>query len=66
MFKSEEEAVKWFKLAAEKGDARAQNAIGECYCLGEGVAEDETEAFEWYTKVAEQGNADAQDMLDNL
>ncbi len=54
------EAVKWYRKAAEQGNATAQNNLGVCYENGDGVAKDMKEAVKWYQKAAEQGNADAQ------
>ena len=57
------DAVKWYKMAAEQGDAEAQNALGACYKNGEGVEKDHAEAAKWYRKAAEQGHAKAQSSL---
>ena len=38
------EAVKWFRKAAEQGDADAQYNLGVMYANGEGVLKDEAEA----------------------
>jgi hypothetical protein len=54
------EAVKWYKKAAEQGDANAQIGLASCYFIGNGVTNDTTEAAKWIQKAAEQGNADAQ------
>lgn len=54
------EAVKWFKLAAEQGNADAQYNLGDCYFLGNGVEKDLKEAVKWYKLAAEQGSADVQ------
>ena len=54
------QAVKWFRKAAEQGDAAAQNNLGSCYYNGHGVTQDYYEAVKWYRKAAEQGDADAQ------
>ena len=54
------EAVKWFRKAAEQGNALAQNGLGNCYYAGKGVMRDYDEAVRWYRKSAEQGNALAQ------
>ena len=51
--KSADEAVKWFRKAADKGHAEAQFNLGGCYKRGEGVAKDLTEAARWYRKAAE-------------
>ena len=55
-----EEAVKWYRKAAEQGVAEAQFNLGVCYDNGEGVAQDKEEAVKWYRKAAEQGVAEAQ------
>ncbi len=55
-----EEAVKWFRKAAENGYADAQNRLGARYSNGQGVIKDEEEAFRWFLKAAEQGHSKAQ------
>jgi len=54
------EAVKWYRKAAEQGDAVAQDNLGKMYYDGTGVTQDYAEAVKWYRKVAEQGFASAQ------
>ena len=54
------EGLKWYRQAAEQGDAGAQYNLGVMYYYGEGVPEDDAEAVKWYRKAAEQGYADAQ------
>ena len=54
------EAVKWYRIAAEQGDAGGQNDLAYCYKQGYGVIQSYTEAVKWYHKAAEQGNAPAQ------
>lgn len=58
--KSDVEAVKWLRRAAEQGHALAQNDLGFMYTEGRGVTEDSVEAVKWYRKAAEQGYALAQ------
>ena len=58
-----EEAVIWYRKAAEQGDPRAQNNLGICYERGNGVAADLKAAVRWYRQSAEQGNAIAQGNL---
>ena len=58
------EAVRWFRLAAEQGDASAQNSLGFMYELGEGVPEDIVLAYMWYNLAAAQGNETAQSNKD--
>lgn len=57
------EAVKWFTLAAEQGNAEAQNYLGRCYQYGYGVDKDYKKAMQWYTRAAEQGESQAQSAL---
>ena len=54
------EAIKWFLIAAEQGNAKAQNDLGFCYDKGEGVSQNYEEAARWYRKAAEQGQVYAQ------
>ena len=63
MQKDYAEAVRWYRMAAEQGFAKAQYNLGKCCYLGRGVQQDYTEAVKWYKLAADQGNADAQYML---
>ena len=38
------EAMRWYRLAAEQGDAEAQRKLGNCYFAGRGVPRDYVEA----------------------
>jgi len=53
-------AVKWFRSAAEQGNADAQQALAEMLNMGYGVPENSVEAVKWTRKAAEQGNRQAQ------
>ena len=56
--KDEAEAVRWYKKAAEQGDAIGQANLGLMYERGAGgLTKDEAEAVRWYKKAAEQGDA---------
>ena len=59
------EAMKWYRLAAEQGNANAQNALGSYYEQGEVVPKDHAEAIKWFRKAAEQGHEIAQANLDS-
>ena len=48
------EAVKWYRKAAEQGNANAQKNLGVCYEKGLGVSKDQAEADKWFHKAAEQ------------
>ena len=54
------EAVKWYRKAAEQGNAPAQVNLGVRYNEGQGVPQDYAESVKWYRLAAEQGIADAQ------
>ena len=58
--KDDKTAVKWWKLAAEQGDASAQYYLGVMYDKGQGVPEDDKTAVKWYTLAAEQGSTTTQ------
>ncbi len=58
--------VKWYRRAAERGDAKAQYILGAAHDRGAGVAQDDAEALRWYRKAAEQGHAAAQSKLDEM
>ena len=57
------EAVKWFRKAAEQGNAKAQYILGVSLVNGQGVEQDEVEALKWIRKAAEQGISKAQYVL---
>ncbi len=58
--KDYKEAVKWYKMAANQGNARAQYNLGVCYKFGKGVEKDWKEAVKWCKMAADQGNSHAQ------
>ena len=58
--KDVQQAMAWYRKAAEQGVARAQYNLGVMYANGEGVPKDEQQAMLWYRKAAEQGVARAQ------
>jgi hypothetical protein len=53
-------AAKWYRLAAEQGDADGQFNTGLMHEIGQGVPQDFNAAVKWYRLAAEQGNASAQ------
>ena len=60
------ESVKWYKLAAEAGDAKAQFNLGVMYDEGKGIPQDDAEAVKWYRLAAEAGIAGAQCRLGRM
>ena len=63
MEKSDAEAIRWAKLAANQGHVLAQYNLGIIYSNGNGVAPDDTEAARWYELAAQQGYVLAQSSL---
>jgi len=57
------EAAKWWRKAADQGDAAAQSDLGWLYSSGQGVETNYAEAAAWYRKSAEQGNSNGQHWL---
>jgi len=54
------EGCRFYRLAAEQGNATAQSRIGTCYAWGLGMALDLPTAARYSRLAAEQGKADAQ------
>lgn len=54
------QALKWFKLAADKDHPVAQLHLGEMYAQGHGLPQDVSEGVRWYQLAAEQGHPKAQ------
>ena len=59
-------AIRWYKLAAENGDASAATTLGTCFEKGNGVQIDKSEARKWYLVAARKGNVLAQWLLGDL
>ncbi|MSP49519.1 MAG: sel1 repeat family protein [Alphaproteobacteria bacterium] len=53
-------ALKWLRLAAEKGEPNAQAQLAIRYDLGIGLAQSDADAFAWYARAARKGEANAQ------
>ena len=49
---SDKEAVRWYRQAANQGDAAAQFGLGVAYEYGEGVKQNNEEALRWYRLAA--------------
>jgi uncharacterized protein len=50
------EAVRWYRKAAEQGNAFAQQSLGKLYEAGEGVEQDSAEAYKWYNIASAHGD----------
>jgi TPR repeat protein len=53
------EAARWFRLAADQGEATAQGNLGALYHAGIGVPQDNAEAARWFRLAADQGHPNA-------
>jgi uncharacterized protein len=56
-------AMKWYRLAAQQGDATAQVTLALIYDKGRGVPQNDWQAVKWYGLAAEQGVVVAQKNL---
>lgn len=57
------EALKWYRLAADQDHGMAENNLGVMYANGWGVPQSDEEAFKWYRLASEHGVIDAQIVL---
>ncbi|MDB4130150.1 sel1 repeat family protein, partial [Amylibacter sp.] len=64
VLKDYNEAVKWFRLSAEQGNASAQNNLGVMYDTGKGVLQDNVTAHMWYNIASANGHEDAGEWRD--
>ena len=53
------DAVSWFRQAADRGDADAQNNLGFMFLYGRGVARDYVSAHLWFDLAASGGKTSA-------
>lgn len=60
------EAAKWYRKAAEQGNAPSQLMLGRLYFDGNGVTRNYVEAYLWYSLAAAQGLQAAKPPLDSL
>jgi len=58
-----QQALEWYRKAAEQGHAAAQFNLGMMYAQGRGVPRDDAEALNWIRQAAEGGDAGAQHNL---
>jgi hypothetical protein len=61
-----DEAIKWYRKAAEQGHCEAEYAMGMSYSYGIGVDANPAEAQKWYRKAAAQGHTKAKEALEQL
>ncbi len=53
--RNDEQAINWFRKAAEQGYADGQGMLGEMYRYGRGVEQNYEQVVYWFHKAAEQG-----------
>jgi hypothetical protein len=56
----DDEALKWYRKAAEQGHAKGQTSLGMKYESGSGVSKNATTAALWYSEAANAGDHRAQ------
>ena len=63
---SDEEAFKWYRLAAEAGLTQAQTSLAKMYAKGRGTGKDVVEAHRWYSIASGLGDSGAAFKRDSL
>jgi len=61
-----QEALGWYRMAADQGNVVAQMELGKIFEEGRGVAKDSYEALKWYRLAAEGGDSEAQTAMKRL
>ena len=49
------EAVRWWRKAAEQGDAQSQKSLGWAYSSGLGVEKNAAEGEKWFSQACRNG-----------
>jgi hypothetical protein len=57
------EAIKWYRKAANDGNADGQFTLGYCYFIGRDVNQNFPEAIKWFVLAANAGQPKAQMLL---
>lgn len=61
-----DEAVKWYRKAAEKGVVPAMHILANCYSTGNGVEQDFYEAAKWWKKEAALGTPEEKEKAKSM
>ena len=64
--RDDQQAAKWFQVAATKGSRDAEFALGYLYEQGRGVERDYRQAIQYYFAAAKQGQASAENNLGSM
>lgn len=59
----DEEALAYYRKAAQQGNAEGEFGVGAMYAAGEGVKRDPAEALKWFLRAAEKGHVLATKVL---
>jgi hypothetical protein len=59
-------ALRWYRIAADQGNAAAQYNLASMYQDGKGVSMNYVEAVKWYRRAADQGLAGGQLLLGTM
>jgi uncharacterized caspase-like protein len=57
------DAMRWYRKAADLGNANAMENVGMLYRMGEGIIRDDAEALRWWRKAADLGDANAMNQI---
>jgi uncharacterized protein len=57
--------MRWYRKAAEQGDAKAQYNLALAYMTGDGLRKNSAQARKWFLAAAKRGNAKARIWLTN-
>ena len=57
---------RWYRVAAEQGNAIAQAKLGASYAYGKGVPEDDLTAYAWLNIAAGQGQSIANEVKESV
>jgi len=66
VIQDDQQAVSWYRKAAEQGHAEAQFNLGFMYSKGLGVTQDDQQAASWYRRAGQQGETRALAQLKEL
>ncbi len=64
--RDDDEALRWYRMAAAQGYAKGEYLVGHFYALGRSVARDPVEAARWYRRAADRGYVRAQYWLGQI
>jgi TPR repeat protein len=60
------QAMRWYRLAAERGSVDGQVALATAYYLGRGLGRDLAQAAHWYREAAKGGDVGAQYLIASM